>query len=77
MVVPRGIYKHFKGGLYLVTDVAEHCDTRQEFVVYRPLYGEYGLTIRPAEEFTGRVKREKTETSEAYEGLRFRLIKEL
>jgi hypothetical protein len=45
--VPPGRYRHFKGGLYEVVGVARHSETEEEFVVYRPLYGEGGLWIRP------------------------------
>lgn len=43
----KGIYKHFKGDSYLVEDVAIHSETREEYVVYRALYGENKLYIRP------------------------------
>ena len=43
----KGIYKHFKGDLYLVEDIAIHSETMEKFVVYRALYGENNLYIRP------------------------------
>jgi hypothetical protein len=43
----RGIYKHYKNNLYEVIGTAIHTETREVFVVYRALYGEYGLFIRP------------------------------
>jgi hypothetical protein len=45
--VPPGRYRHFKGGLYEVLGVAKHSETEEEFVVYRPLYGDRGLWVRP------------------------------
>ncbi len=54
-VVPPGRYRHFKGGLYEVLGVARHSETEEEFVVYRPLYGEGGLWVRPKAMFLDRV----------------------
>jgi peptidylprolyl isomerase len=54
----KGIYRHFKGQFYEVLDLARHSETEELFVVYRPLYGEGGTWIRPAEMFFDFVKRE-------------------
>lgn len=43
-----GIYRHFKGNEYEVIGVARHSETLEPMVVYRALYGEYGLWVRPA-----------------------------
>src|SRR5262249_50222121 len=45
--VAPGRYRHYKGGFYEVLGVARHSETEEEFVVYRPLYGEGGLWVRP------------------------------
>ncbi len=55
----KRIYKHFKGDYYLVEDVAKHSETGEEYVVYRKLYGDGGLWIRPLSMFTEEIDREK------------------
>lgn len=69
----KGIYKHFKGKYYLVEDVATHSETREKYVVYRALYGNYGLYIRPYDMFTSKVDKEKY--PEVYQEYRFELQK--
>ena len=51
----KGRYQHFKGGLYLLVDVASHSETLEPYVVYRALYGEQGLWVRPLTMFTETV----------------------
>lgn len=53
------VYRHFKGGLYRVEDVATHSETLEEYVVYRKLYGDRSLWIRRKEMFLSPVDREK------------------
>jgi len=43
----KGIYRHFKGNLYELIDVAINSETLEEMVVYRALYGEGKLWVRP------------------------------
>ena len=45
--LPTGKYRHYKGNDYEVIGVATHSETREAMVVYRPLYGEMGLWVRP------------------------------
>ncbi len=53
--VPQGLYRHYKGGLYEVVGTARHSETLEPMVVYRALYGEHGLWVRPAAMFTEAV----------------------
>lgn len=55
----KGIYKHFKGDYYLVEDVAFDSETKEEYVVYRRLYGDTSLWIRKKEMFLSKVDKEK------------------
>ena len=47
----KGIYKHFKGDLYLVEDVGIHSETLEKYIIYRALYGDNKLWVRPYLEF--------------------------
>ncbi len=46
--IKTGIYRHYKGNTYEVIGVAAHSETLEPMVVYRTLYGEHGLWVRPA-----------------------------
>lgn len=56
MSLPTGIYRHYKGNEYEVIGVATHSEDETELVVYRPLYGERGLWVRPLAMFTETVE---------------------
>lgn len=53
------IYKHFKGDYYLVVDVANDSETKEKYVVYRRLYGDGSLWIRPLDMFLSEVDHNK------------------
>lgn len=53
------VHKHFKGNYYLVVDIATHSETKEQYVVYRRLYGDGALCIRPLEMFLSEVDHEK------------------
>ena len=65
-----GIYRHFKGNFYEVIGIASHSETMEPMVVYRALYGEGGLWVRPAAMWTEYVEKN------GYCGPRFQYIGE-
>ena len=56
MSLQPGKYRHFKGGEYAVYGVATHSETEEPMVVYRPLYGEGALWVRPLAMFREAVQ---------------------
>lgn len=54
-MIEPGRYRHYKGKDYEVIGVAKHSETEELFVVYRALYGERGLWVRPAAMFLDTV----------------------
>jgi Uncharacterized protein conserved in bacteria len=63
--IRAGLYRHFKGGLYRVLYLARHSETGEEMVVYRALYGDRGVWVRPAAMWNEIVERD------GYRGPRF------
>ncbi len=51
-----GIYRHYKGPQYEVLGVSKHSETEELLVVYRALYGEFGLWVRPYTMFTETIE---------------------
>lgn len=46
-MLKKGIYKHYKGNLYELVDIVNHSETLEKMVLYRALYGEKELWVRP------------------------------
>jgi len=55
-VIEPGLYRHYKGQDYEVLGVATHSETGESLVVYRALYGEFGLWVRPEAMFSETVE---------------------
>lgn len=56
--IKPGRYRHFKGKEYEVLGVARHSETEEELVVYRALYGDFGLWVRPVSIWNETVERD-------------------
>jgi hypothetical protein len=56
LVEPACTYRHYKGQFYEVVDIATHTETLEKLVVYRPLYGEGKLWVRPLAMFVEMVE---------------------
>ena len=65
-----GEFRHFKGGRYRIEGFAKDSETLEEMVVYRALYGERGIWVRPAAMWNERVERD------GYAGPRFSFVRE-
>ena len=50
-ITPPGLYRHYKGNLYEVVDTVRHSETLEPLTLYRALYGEQCLWVRPAAMF--------------------------
>ena len=55
MKLKKGIYKHYKGSLYEVLMTAQHSETEEWMVVYKALYGEKGVWVRPYDMFIEKI----------------------
>lgn len=53
-----GRYRHFKGNEYEVIAIAKHSETTEDYVVYKALYGDGGLWVRPASMWNETVERD-------------------
>jgi len=68
IATPPGRYRHYKGGEYEVIDTVRHSETLEPMTLYRALYGQHGLWVRPAAMFGETVQ------FDGVERLRFRRI---
>lgn len=55
----HGIYRHFKGDYYIVEGIGIHSETKEKYVIYRGLYGNSEVYLRPYDMFLSKVDREK------------------
>jgi hypothetical protein len=55
ITTPLGLYRHYKGGEYEVIGTVRHSETLEPLTLYRALYGEQGLWVRPAAMFNETV----------------------
>lgn len=69
--IKKGYYRHYKGNFYEVIGVARHSETREDMVVYRALYGDFGIWVRPLLMFSESVEQEGKVVP------RFEFVKEL
>ena len=60
-MIKPGLYEHYKGQKYEVIGICRHSETLEELVVYRALYGDYTLWVRPRKMFTDTVTLENSE----------------
>lgn len=51
VATPPGLYRHYKGNLYEVIATVRHSETLEPMTLYRALYGDHGLWVRPAAMF--------------------------
>lgn len=61
MKLQKGIYEHFKGNKYELLEIATHSETLEKMVVYRALYGEFGIWVRPLSMWTETVMKDGAE----------------
>lgn len=55
----NGIYRHFKGNYYIVIDIGKDTETEGDVVIYRALYGDNQLWVRPLDMFLSKVDKKK------------------
>lgn len=53
---PKGLYRHYKGGMYRVLGTVRHSESLEPMTLYQALYGQQGLWVRPAAMFSEQVE---------------------
>ena len=56
MELAKGKYRHYKGSMYEVLDVARHSETEEWMVVYKTLYGDFSTFVRPYDMFVSKIE---------------------
>ena len=57
-MIKKGKYKHYKGNMYEVLDIANHSETLEKMVVYKALYGEGEIWVRPASMWNEEIEKD-------------------
>jgi len=58
MMLEKGLYQHYKGNMYEVFMTAQHSETEEWMVVYKALYGDEGMWVRPYDMFCEKIELE-------------------
>ncbi|WP_043315557.1 DUF1653 domain-containing protein [Microbulbifer sp. HZ11] len=54
----KGIYRHYKGNLYHLMEIATHSETGEQLAIYRALYDEFGVWARPLTMFMETIEKD-------------------
>jgi len=54
-MIKKGKYRHYKGNEYEVIDIVKHSETEEDMVLYKTLYGDFSLWVRPLDMFMEKV----------------------
>ena len=58
-ILPKRLYRHFKGNLYYTLEIAEHTETHEKLVIYQAMYGNFKVYARPYDMFASELDHEK------------------